>query len=127
MTRAAYRGKLSYMAKHDPDLNLIFTALGDPTRRAIIERLGRGPATVSELATPHDMALPSFMAHLARLERAGLVQTSKSGRIRSCRLIGANLAPVQGWLSQQRALWQARLDQFDDYVSTISAGKDNGS
>lgn len=115
------------MAKHDPDLNLIFAALGDPTRRAIVARLGRGPATVSELAAPHDMALPSFMGHLAKLEKAGLIHSWKTGRIRSCRLNGGALTPAQDWLGQQRALWQARLDQFDSYVTTLTAGKDNGS
>lgn len=115
------------MAKHDPDLNLIFTALGDPTRRAVIARLGRGPATVSELAAQHDMALPSFMGHLAKLEHAGLIRSEKKGRIRSCHLVQGQLASAQDWLSQQRALWQARLDQFDDYVTTLAAGNDNES
>ena len=107
------------MAKHDPTLDRLFTALGDPTRRAVLSRLARGPAAVSELAAPHDMALPSFMGHLRRLEDAGLVATTKEGRVRTCALVPGAFTPVQGWLDEQRAAWTGRLDRLDDYVLTL--------
>ncbi len=107
------------MAKHDPDLNMIFGALSDPTRRDIVSRLTRGPATVSELASAHDMALPSFLGHLGKLETAGLITTSKTGRVRTCELNSGTLAPAQDWLSEQRAIWESRLDRFDDYVTNL--------
>jgi len=110
---------LSHMTKHDPSLDALFTALGDPTRRAVLARLARGPASVSELAAPHDMALPSFLGHLRKLEAAGLVETPKSGRIRECRLLPGALSPARHWLEEQRALWEGRLDRFDDYVTRL--------
>ena len=113
------------MAKHDTALDDLFVALGDTTRRAILDRLARGNATVSELAAPHDMALPSFMAHLNRLEDAGLVTSTKKGRSRVCRLAPTGLAPALDWLSGQRALWTDRLDRFDAYALTLSQEKTN--
>ncbi len=107
------------MAKYDPQLDLLFTALGDPTRRAILSRLARGGASVSELAAPHDMALPSFLGHLRKLEDAGLIITVKEGRVRSCALTPDAFAPVQDWLGEQRAIWDSRLDRFDDYVTNL--------
>jgi len=107
------------MAKHDPSLDLLFGALGDPTRRAILARLARGPATVSELAAPHDMALPSFLGHLRKLEDAGLVMTSKEGRVRTCELLPDALSPARHWLDEQREAWEGRLDRFDDYVTNL--------
>jgi len=115
------------MAKHDPQLDRLFAALSDPTRRATISRLTRGPATVSELAAAHDMALPSFLGHLEKLERAGLIRSSKAGRVRTCRLADDALAPARDWLSEQRALWRARLGQFDDYVANLMKEKNDGS
>lgn len=107
------------MAKHDPSLDLLFSALGDPTRREVLARLARGPATVSELAAPHGMALPSFLGHLRKLEEAGLVTTEKTGRVRTCRLLPDALSPARGWLEEQRAAWEGRLDRFDDYVTNL--------
>jgi DNA-binding transcriptional ArsR family regulator len=112
------------MAKFDPDLNLIFSALGDPTRRAIVARLARGPASVSELSDPHDMSLPSFLGHLGKLETAGLIETRKQGRSRICRLVPEGLAPMTDWLADQRRLWEGRLDRFDDYVTRLHKEKD---
>ncbi|WP_238367055.1 ArsR/SmtB family transcription factor [Mesobacterium pallidum] len=106
-------------------LDRLFTALGDPTRRAILERLARGPATVSELAAPHDMALPSFMGHVTRLEQAGLVTTQKQGRTRHVALVPGAFTPVQGWLEEQRAIWGARLDRLDDYVTRLARERAN--
>lgn len=107
------------MAKHDPDLNLKFAALSDETRRAVVSRLARGPASVSELASAHAMALPSFMGHLSRLEAAGLIETTKKGRVRYCRLSADGIAPVTHWLAEQQALWTSRMNQFDAYVAKI--------
>jgi len=107
------------MAKYSPDLDLYFAALSDPTRRAIVARLARGPATVTELAAGTDMALPTFLAHLRKLEAAGLVATRKQGRVRKCRLSAAAFRPAEHWLEEQRSLWTARLDKFDDYVRNL--------
>lgn len=118
---------LSLMAKHDSQLDLLFTALGDPTRRAILARLARGEATVTELAEPHAMALPSFLKHLHKLEAAGLVTSVKEGRIRSCALAPEAFAPVQDWLGEQRTIWEGRLNRLDDYVGQLMRMKENGS
>jgi DNA-binding transcriptional ArsR family regulator len=107
------------MAKHEPDLSLLFHALADPTRRAMLSRLARGPATVTELANPTGLRLPTVMRHLAVLEEAGLVASSKGGRVRSCAIVPEALAPVRTWLDEQRALWEARLDRLDDYVMNL--------
>ncbi|UWQ22696.1 helix-turn-helix transcriptional regulator [Jannaschia sp. W003] len=107
------------MAKHDADLDRLFSALGDPTRRAILARLARGPASVGELAAPHAMALPSLMAHLRKLEAAGLVQSRKAGRVRTYRMAPGAFAPAQDWLGEQRAVWEGRLDRLDDYVQSL--------
>jgi DNA-binding transcriptional ArsR family regulator len=94
----------------------IFRALSDPTRRRVIERLNRSPASVSELAQPFDMALPSFVEHLRVLEGCGLVRSEKTGRVRTYRLSPEPLTLAENWLAEQRTLWERRLDQFDDYV-----------
>lgn len=114
------------MAKHDPNLDLLFSALGDPTRRAVLTRLARGPATVTELAAPHDIALPSFLSHLKKLEQAGLVTTTKVGRTRHCELVPAAFTPVSSWLDEQRTLWEGRLDRFDDYISNLMKDRNHG-
>ncbi len=110
---------LSHMAKHDPDLSLLFHALSDPTRRAMLERLARGPATVTELAEPTGLRLPTILRHLAVLEAAGLIATAKDGRVRSCAFVPEALDPLRGWLETQRGLWEARLDRLDDYVMQL--------
>jgi DNA-binding transcriptional ArsR family regulator len=115
------------MAKYDSNLDYLFTALGDPTRRAILSRLARGQATVSELAEPHQMALPSFLAHLQKLEEAGLVTSTKLGRTRFCNLSPDGLVPAQDWMSEQRALWAGRLDTLDDYVINLMKERNNGT
>ena len=107
------------MAKHDADLSLLFHALSDPTRRAILTRLAEGPAPVTELAAPTGLRLPTVMRHLAVLEEAGLIATAKDGRVRSCAIVPEALAPVRGWLDAQRAIWEARLDRLDDYVTKL--------
>lgn len=96
----------------------VFHALADPTRRAVVERLSRGPASTSDLARPFAMALPSFTQHLAVLERCGLVSSQKRGRIRTYRLTGAHLTTAETWLGAQRSLWERRLDQLDEFLIT---------
>ncbi|MBL8595293.1 MAG: helix-turn-helix transcriptional regulator [Devosia sp.] len=98
-------------------LDGIFQALADPTRRAILARLGGGPAAVGELAQPFDMALPSFMKHIAALEQSGLIRTEKSGRVRTCTLERATFALVDGWLGEQRRLWAGRTDRLEAFVT----------
>jgi DNA-binding transcriptional ArsR family regulator len=100
-------------------LDRLFQALADPTRRAVVERLGRGPVATSELARPFAMALPSFLQHLDVLERAGLVSSTKEGRVRTYRLTPQPLEVVEDWMTTQRRLWERRLDRFDEYVRTL--------
>ncbi|WP_175733923.1 ArsR/SmtB family transcription factor [Burkholderia ambifaria] len=104
------------MANFQPGISDVFHALADPTRCAIVSALGDGGRTVSELAAPFDMALPSFMKHVAVLERSGLVQTRKAGRSRICELVGSRLAEAEQWLAAQRALWEARSDRLVEFV-----------
>jgi DNA-binding transcriptional ArsR family regulator len=101
------------MANQSPYLDGVFHALADPTRRAVLERLGRGPASTSELARPFDMALPSFLQHLAVLEKSGLVRSQKRGRVRTYRLAPEPMDEVADWLASQRETWTRRLDQLD--------------
>lgn len=102
-----------------PPVDGIFRALADPTRRLVVERLNRCPASVSELAEPFDMALPSFIEHLKVLEGCGLVRSEKAGRVRTYRLSPEPLKLAENWLADQRALWERRLDQFDSYVMIL--------
>ena len=103
-------------------LDGLFLALSDPTRRAVIGRLSRGPATVTELAAPFEMALPSFMKHLHQLEDSGWIASEKQGRVRTCRLEPRTFAAAQGWLDEQRAIWESRTDRLEAYV--ISSQKE---
>jgi DNA-binding transcriptional ArsR family regulator len=106
------------MDQYPEQLNGIFQALADPTRRAVLGRLGRGPASVSELAKPFDMALPSFMKHIHVLEGSGWIRTRKQGRVRTCAIENKPLAAVEAWLSAQRALWEGRTDRLEQFVTT---------
>ena len=104
--------------EHYPDrLNLVFQALADPTRRAVMGRLSQGPASISELAKPFDMALPSFLKHIRVLEGGGLIRTRKAGRVRTCAIEKSSLALAESWLSEQRALWEARTDRLEQFVT----------
>jgi DNA-binding transcriptional ArsR family regulator len=107
------------MPKQSEALNLLFQALADPTRRAVVERLGKGEAGMSELAQPFKMALPSFAQHLDMLERSGLVKSHKRGRVRTYQLAPRRLKLVEDWMAAQRLLWNKRLDQLDDYLHTL--------
>jgi DNA-binding transcriptional ArsR family regulator len=97
-------------------LDHVFHALSDPTRRAVLERLSRGPTSVSKLAEPFKMTLPSFVQHLQVLEQSGLVRSAKKGRVRTCELAPKSLNNAEHWMSSQRAIWEKRLDQFDAYA-----------
>ena len=99
----------------DP-MDLVFKALADPTRRAVVEQLGKRPASVSELAVAFDMALPSFVQHLSVLEKSGLVESEKRGRVRTYRLAPSRLQLLEDWLAAQHSLWERRLDQLDAYL-----------
>ena len=97
----------------------MFRALADPTRRAIVGRLGRGPATVSALAEPFPMALPSFMKHLQVLERSGVVRSSKAGRVRTCELVPKALTEAERWMARQREVWESRSDRMAEFVEHL--------
>ncbi|MDB5811560.1 MAG: ArsR family transcriptional regulator [Betaproteobacteria bacterium] len=111
------------MPNQSLQLNRVFQALADPTRRAVLERLNRGPAPMSELARPFGMALPSFSQHLDVLEDCGLVRSTKEGRVRTYELAPKPLEAAEHWMARQRALWERRLDQFDVYVKTLKEKK----
>jgi len=100
-------------------LDRVFHALGDPTRRAVLERLSSGPTAMTQLAQPFDMALPSFSQHLDVLERCGLVRSRKKGRVRTYRLAPRPLAVAEHWMARQRATWERRLDQLDRYLKEL--------
>ncbi|WP_395647594.1 ArsR/SmtB family transcription factor [Terricaulis sp.] len=97
-------------------LDLAFQALADPTRRAMVDRLARGPATVSELAKPLEMSLPGVMQHLAVLEASGLVVSEKIGRTRTCRIEPKGLSQAEQWIADRRALWARRLDRLGAFL-----------
>lgn len=107
------------MANLSSQLDQVFGALADPTRRAIVARLVEGEASVGELARPFAMALPSLMKHIRVLEAGGLVESRKSGRVRTCRLKPAAMTHAEHWLVEQRAIWEARLDRLEAYVKKI--------
>jgi DNA-binding transcriptional ArsR family regulator len=100
-------------------LDGVFRALADPTRRAVLERLSSGPAATSELAQRFDMALPSFAQHLDVLERCGLVRSRKTGRVRTYQLAPQPLKVAEHWMIRQRAIWERRLDQLDSYLKDL--------
>jgi DNA-binding transcriptional ArsR family regulator len=113
------RGAMS-IDSHMANLDSIFHGLSDPTRRAVIARLAAGPAAVSELAAPHGMALPSFLKHLKVLEASGWIASDKAGRVRTCRLQPETVKAAEGWLGQQRSLWEARLDRLDAFLDNLN-------
>lgn len=99
----------------------IFHALANSTRRKVLERLSAGPATVSELAEPFNMQLPSFVQHLSLLEKSRLVKSKKHGRVRTYEIVPERLNIVEDWLTARRKSWEARLDRFDHYVNQLKA------
>lgn len=110
---------LSRMANQAAQLTDVFYALADPTRRSIVDVLGHGPETVSALAAPFAMALPSFLKHLGVLERSGLIRSTKAGRVRTCELVPKALAPAERWLAEQRATWEARSDRMARFTEKL--------
>ena len=111
---------LSYMDNHHETLNTVFHALADSTRRAVIQQLTGGPASVTELAEPFDMALPSFMKHIGVLENAGLIHSTKVGRVRTCEIKPKQLTAAEDWISAQTALWEGRIDRMASYVEALA-------
>ncbi|MCF6475426.1 helix-turn-helix transcriptional regulator [Nonomuraea sp. MG754425] len=105
------------MAQYEAQLDGVFVALADPTRRAVVRRLGRGPASVGDLARDFPMTLPSFMKHVRMLESNGLIRTAKSGRVRTCALNRERLTLVDGWLAEQRRVWDERTDRLEQFVT----------
>jgi DNA-binding transcriptional ArsR family regulator len=105
------------MLNQSAPLDRLFQALADPTRRAIVERLSRGPTSVSELAQPLAMSLPAVIQHLQVLEASGLVRSEKAGRVRTCRIEPAALRTAEKWITMRRATWERRLDRLGDYLA----------
>ena len=112
------------MLQSQDALDQAFQALADPTRRAMIERLSRGPVTVSELAAPFDMSLTAVMQHLKVLEGAGLITRGRSAQWRPCRLEAAPLKEIDGWMNDYRRFWEASFDRLDAYLKELQAGGD---
>ena len=97
----------------------VFSALSNPTRRKVLEQLSVGPATVSELAAPFDMKIPSFVQHLSVLEQSRLVKSRKRGRVRTYEIVPDRFRVAEDWLSERRQVWEARFDRFDKYVKQL--------
>jgi DNA-binding transcriptional ArsR family regulator len=109
---------------NNPELDALFQSLADPTRRAILARLAHGPASVTDLAAPFRMALPSFLQHLRKLEDGGLIETTKQGRVRTCTLRVGALGPAKSWMEEQRLLWEGRHDRLETYLVSLTKGPD---
>ncbi|MCP3017029.1 helix-turn-helix domain-containing protein [Nocardiopsis dassonvillei] len=105
------------MAQYSAELDGVLVTLADPTRRAVVRRLGRGPSTVGDLAREFPITLPSFMKHVRKLESNGLIRTVKTGRVRTCVLDRERLALVSDWLSEQHRIWEERTDRLEQFVT----------
>jgi DNA-binding transcriptional ArsR family regulator len=112
------------MDNYKTPLDNVFHALADPTRRAVVQRLVRGSATVGELAAPFQMALPSFMKHIGVLEASGLIDSAKAGRVRTCTLNPEKLAAAERWFDEQRAIWESRYSNLDTLLMTLKGEAD---
>ena len=110
------------MINQSAPLDLVFHALADPSRRAMVERLSRGPASVSELARPLAISLPAVVQHLQVLERSGLVRSEKVGRVRTCRIEPATLGTAERWIAERRTGWERRLDRLGAYLAAHPDG-----
>jgi DNA-binding transcriptional ArsR family regulator len=108
---------LKYYEHADPEVDLVFQALADPSRRTMVDRLTRGPASVSELALPLAISLPAVVQHLHVLEASGLVQTQKLGRVRTCAIQPAALRAAESWISERRTAWEKSLDRLGAYLA----------
>lgn len=111
------------MVKYESQLDAVFMALAHPARRAMLARLGKGEATVGELAQPLDMSLPAVTKHLKVLERAKLISRSKNAQWRPCRLEEAPLKTASGWIEEQRKVWESRLDRLESYLHSMETEK----
>ena len=105
------------MVNYSASLDLVFQALADPSRRVMVERLSRGPASVSELARPLAISLPAVVQHLKVLQVSGLVRSEKVGRVRTCRIEPAALRPVERWIGERRSSWERRFDRLGEYLA----------
>jgi DNA-binding transcriptional ArsR family regulator len=108
------------MLKQSAGLDLTFQALADPSRRVMVEQLGRGSASVTELAKPLAISLPAVVQHLHVLEATGLVRSEKVGRVRTCRIEPAALQPAEHWIIERRLMWERRLDRLGEYLAGTS-------
>lgn len=115
-----------YQRSERNSIDRVFQALADPSRRVIVERLSRGPASVSELAEPLPMSLPAVVQHLQVLESSGLVRSQKVGRVRTCRIEPAALRPVERWITARRSNWERRLDSLGEYLGKNSEDSKEG-
>ncbi|WP_306251108.1 helix-turn-helix transcriptional regulator [Parvularcula sp. IMCC14364] len=113
------------MDNFQTNLDTVFHALADPTRRAVLQQLGRRELAVSDLAKPFDMALPSFMKHIKVLETSGLISSQKTGRVRTCKIEQQSLNAAQGWLEEQRMLWEGRTDRLAEYAENLELQESN--
>jgi DNA-binding transcriptional ArsR family regulator len=104
-------------------LDPLFHALADPSRRSMIERLSRGPASVSELARPLKMSLPAVVQHLHVLEDSGLVRSEKVGRVRTCHIEAGALQPAEEWIAKRRTMWERRFDRLGEYLAETRPGQ----
>ena len=105
------------MPKRKPSIDNIFHALGDSTRRAIVDKLSRGPLSVSGLAAPLDITLTAVAQHLQILEESGFVHTEKTGRVRTCRIEAAGFSVLDQWIRDHRSMWERRLDRLGDLLA----------
>jgi DNA-binding transcriptional ArsR family regulator len=115
------------MLNQSAPLDSLFHALADPARREMVERLSRGPASVSELAKPLAMSLPAVVQHLQVLEASGLIRSEKVGRVRTCRIEPDALRPAEQWISDRRAVWERRLDRLGAFLAGSTDEPDQGS
>lgn len=124
MTGAFWRLIVKYMLNYPApkSLDALFHAMADPTRRGIVERLGRGPVTVSELAEPLDISLPAVMQHLKVLESSGIVRSEKQGRVRTCRLETSALRTMEDWIAERRQGWMDALDRLEELLASEGDG-----
>jgi DNA-binding transcriptional ArsR family regulator len=113
---AIVKSVLNQIATADPLADQVFQALGDPNRRIIVERLSRGPASVSELAKPLTMSLPGVLQHVQALEASGLVRSEKVGRVRTCHIDTAALSVAEQWIADRRTTWESRLDRLGEFL-----------
>jgi len=121
LTQRQHMDILNQMLNQSSPLDLVFQALADPSRRTMVERLSRGPASVSDLAKPLAMSLPAVVQHLKVLEASGLVRSAKVGRVRTCHLAPEALSQAEHWMAERRTHWEQRLDRLGAYLAETPA------